>query len=187
MDAGHLRRVGALVVVTAVGATGFATVGASADSSAARAGGDATIKMKQQGRQLFFAGPNTVRRGAALEIVNKTDPQMIGPHTFSLVRKAELPTTERQMRKCGRGELRVCRRVAKAHRVSRQGVVRRNPAFAGDPGWDKAFGRRGDSWVSQEQDEDFGQKVSAKSGKRLFFLCVVHPEMQGKIKVLPKS
>ena len=187
MDAGRLRRVGALVAVTAIGATGLASVGASADTSAERAGGSATIKMKQQGRQLFFSGPNTVRRGAALRVVNKTDPQMIGPHTFSLVRKAKLPETERQMQRCGQGKLRVCKRVARAHRVSRQGVVRRNPAFAGDPGWDKAFGRRGDSWVSQEQDEEFGQRVSAKSGKRLFFLCVVHPEMQGKIKVLPKS
>ena len=74
MDAGHLRRVGALAAVTALGATGLAS-SRRLGRQLERADDEATITMEQQGRQLFFDGPNTVRRGAELEIVNNTDPQ----------------------------------------------------------------------------------------------------------------
>ena len=78
----------------------------------------------------------------------------------------------------------VCVRIAEAHRFNFQtGEVNRNPVFAGKRGWNKGFGKRGDSWYSEEKREVFGQPVKKKAGKTLFYLCAIHPEMQGKIKV----
>ncbi len=43
----------------------------------------------------------TVPFGVDLQIVNKTDPNKIGPHTFTLVAKSELPRGRDELKKCG--------------------------------------------------------------------------------------
>jgi hypothetical protein len=50
-------------------------------------------------------------------------------------------------------------------------------------GWDASFGKEGDTWYTETEGEDTARKVSAEPGSKLYYLCVVHPFMQGKINV----
>jgi plastocyanin len=56
----------------------------------------------------------------------------------------------------------------------------------GKTGWDKSFGKTGDSWFTGEKRKGTKntRKVSAAVGTTLYFMCAVHPGMQGKIKVV---
>src|SRR3954471_12355645 len=59
-----------------------------------------TIKVVEAGGKLRFAGPATVAEGDMLEVVNTTNPLMVGPVTFSLVRPGHLPKTRRAQARC---------------------------------------------------------------------------------------
>ncbi|HSI80183.1 MAG TPA: hypothetical protein VK919_05975 [Solirubrobacterales bacterium] len=145
-----------------------------------------TVEMKGGGKNLRFVAPKSVRKGKALRVVNQTNPERVGPHTFTLVSKKVMPTTRRQQNKCFDGPKRVCFRAAVAHEVDFETFeVGRPLVEAGRPGWDRSFTktRIGDSWYTETEDEALSQKVSAKRGKTLRFLCIVHPFMQGKIEV----
>ena len=56
----------------------------------------------------------------------------------------------------------------------------------GKKGWDTPFTEKqnGDSWVAQAKGDTQSRKVTAKSGTTLYYFCLVHPFMQGKIKVV---
>lgn len=183
MKSRHLRRVGALGAVAALGLTGLVSTGAQAQGGNAAPAQVATISMEQQGRNLFFEGPRSVDAGAPLEILNNTDPREIGPHTFSLVKQKALPEFSKEgFKECFKAG--VCAQIFKAHRVDEKAqTVGRKVVRAGEDGWDTPFGKRGDSWFSLKQDQTFSQDVSAKAGDTLSYFCVIHPEMQGKIKV----
>jgi hypothetical protein len=185
MKAGHLRWAGALAAVTTVGATGFATVGASADdSAAAKKHKAATITAVSNGKNLEFQGPHKVTKGAKLQIVNATDPQKVGPHTFTLVKKKNLPTTKQEQKDCEKGKSDVCNDVIKALKADPDtGEVKKPIVDVGKQGWDRSFGKKGDTWFTQEENSDNERKVSAKAGKTLHYFCVVHPFMHGEIKV----
>lgn len=145
-----------------------------------------TIEMKGGGKNLRFVGPKSVRKGKALRVVNRTNPERVGPHTFTLVSKKAMPTTKKQINKCFAGPRRLCFRAAVAHEVDFETFeVARPLVEVGRPGWDRPFTKTsvGDSWYTETQDEAFSQKVSAKRGKTLRFLCIVHPFMQGKVEV----
>lgn len=181
------RAAGAFAAVAAIGAVALSSsVVATADSGEPTRAKAAVVKMKQKGKELKFKGPETVAKGAELEVVNKTNPRKVGPHTLSLVKGKKMPTTREELKRCG--ELKgVCGRIFKAHEVDPQTFeVGRVLVTAGKPGWDKGFGKRGDSWFTEEEGELFGQKVSAKRGKTLHMLCIVHPEMQAQIEVVGK-
>jgi len=182
MNAGHLRRAGALGAVLALGSLGLAGTAAQADQDGARAEG-AKISMELEGKEVFFKGPNSVDAGTELEIVNNTDPAEIGPHSFTLVDKDLLPEfSKKAFKECFKEG--VCASVFKAHKVDvEKETVGKKLVRAGKEGWDSSFGKRGDSWFALKQDQTFSQKVSAKAGSKLYYFCVVHPEMQGKLKV----
>ena len=125
----------------------------------------AVIDMAKQGKDLFFEGPKTVASGANLKIKNLTNPRAVGPHSFSLVQ------------------------IALWHQVdinTNPPTIGENPVEVGKQGWDRMgnFKRKGDSWIAERKNEKFKRKVTAKPGKTLYFMCVVHPFMQGKIKVV---
>lgn len=183
MTAGHLRRAGALGAIVALGATGLVSTGAQAESGDADRAESSTITMEVKGKKLFFEGPRSIDRGDELLIVNNTDAKQIGPHTFSLVEKDQYPELSKEgVKACFKEG--VCARILKGHKVDlKTEEVGRTVSRAGKDGWDSAFGKRGDSWFSLEQDESFSQKVSAKAGSPLYYFCTIHPEMQGKIKV----
>lgn len=147
--------------------------------------GTQTIKMKQSKRDLWFEGPPAVRSGANLRIVNRTNPNRVGPHTFSLVQGRLLPRTRNQFQRCFTPG-RICFGIAEAHELDFETEeVNRPLVEVGRDGWDRSFTseRDGDSWYTGTRDEAITQQVSAGSGRTLRFICAVHPFMQGKIEV----
>ena len=147
----------------------------------------ATIDMLRDGKDLFFEGPKTVASGAQLKIKNLTNPRQVGPHTFSLVRKSDLPRTGKQIKACAKDFEGICGAIVEWHDVDVDtGEVGENPVEVGKQGWDRqgSLKRKGDSWVSEKKNQSFKREVTAPPGKTLHFICAVHPFMQGKIKVV---
>ncbi len=176
--AGGLVAVAALVVAGAGGAASAST------SSKAKA---TTISMERKGKDLFFSSPETVAAGSVLKIKNNTNPRQIGPHTFSLVREADLPTTKKQIKACERKFKGICGAVIEWHQVNLDtGEVGENPVEVGKQGWDRkgTLNRKGDSWVSERKGQSFKREVTAPAGKSLTFFCAVHAGMQGEIEVV---
>jgi plastocyanin len=44
--------------------------------------------------------------------------------------------------------------------------------------------KKGDSWYTEKKGESFSQQVTAEPGT-LYFICAIHPGMQGRTTVLP--
>jgi plastocyanin len=181
-----LRRL-PLVLLAATGLAALVVTSASAGNGAAKGALTNTIKMKRDGPRLFFAPQrSSIESGGTLTLINKTSPNQVGPHTFSLVKKAALPETRRQLNHCfDPGH--ICRKIAKWHDVNLQtGEVGTDPVDVGMPGWDRMGNRRrkGDSKVFDDgKGETYNQIVSAPADRKLFFMCAIHPDMQGKLVV----
>jgi hypothetical protein len=147
------------------------------------------IKMVLTGKKLSFEAPETVEEGAALEILNETNPKQVGPHTFSLVTKSSLPKTKPAEKSCFTPK-HICFAIAEwQHFNPKTEKVGLNTVKAGAPGWDtsgNATGTTGDSWFTGETKSGthITQVVSAKAGTTLYFMCAIHPWMQGAIKVV---
>ena len=178
----------ATVVVAAVGVGGFASLSASASPSRTDAKPDqSTIRIKAdfKKQKLFFSGPKQVQEGAKLRILNTTDPKKVGPHTFTLVKKSHVPKTKKQVNDCGKLQTAVCKRAVKAHKVNlKTGQVNKPNVDPGEKGWDTSYGKKGDSTVLESKGESNTRKVSAKPGTKLYYICLVHPFMHGKIEVV---
>lgn len=149
----------------------------------------ATVYIKDGKAGLRFEAPKTLINGEELEVVNQTNPHKIGPHTFSLVTKGSLPKTAKARQLCFTPK-HICRAIASWHGVKGNGPVKKNPVI-GPSGW-SALGsltKTGDSWFTTEKP---GTSFSAPTAfdtsagpQRIYFLCAVHPWMQGTINVLP--
>src|SRR6478672_7363110 len=100
MRVSRIRRAGAAVAVTAAcaGAVGMVAGGASASGTDKQDDAAATITIASSGKDLFFQGPSKVAAGSKLAITNTTDPTKVGPHTFTLVEKSELPKTKDEIK-----------------------------------------------------------------------------------------
>ena len=144
--------------------------------------------MTMNGNQLEFTGAETVTRGSSLTIVNNTDPEVVGPHTFTLVKQKLIPDSNKEVKACFKGEREsVCRKVYKAHEVNFQtGKVGKKFVDSGQVGWNSRFRERGigDSWVAERENARRSAVVSARAGKTLPYFCVIHPEMRGSIDVV---
>jgi len=182
-----LRLTCAAAALAALGVIGF---GGSASATKAPAKTDVTtitMEFNRADRDIFFDGPRTVAAGDQLKIKNNTNPRAVGPHTFSLVREADLPRTNEQIKACAKKFTRICGAIAKWHELDFEtGQVHENPVDVGKQGWDQkgSLKRKGDSWFTQTKGERFQRKVTAPAGKSLSFICAVHPAMQGKINVV---
>ncbi len=176
-----------LAVIGAVAALAvIASGGGAAAASTASKAKPATIDMARDGKELFFEGPKTVQAGATLKIKNLTNPKQVGPHTFSLVQKKERPKTRSQIKACAKKLKGICGAIVQWHDVNVDtGEIGENPVEVGKDGWNQegTLKRKGDSWIAQSKNESFKREVTAKPGTTLHFICAVHPEMQGKIKV----
>jgi plastocyanin len=123
----------------------------------------------------------TVKSGGTITVVNTVATE--GPHTFSIVSKKDLPRTAKAVENC-----KICNKLAVAHGADPQsnappkfqflenGVGQNTP-----PNLD----RPGDSGVTGQgqKGEKISFKVTAKKGKTLYFMCLIHPWMQGKVQV----
>jgi plastocyanin len=113
-----------------------------------------------------------VKSGATVKLANKAKTE--DPHTISLVKKSDLPKTAKQAFNCA-----VCNSFFAAHEVNEQTGEPGKPVVdVGQPGFDAP----GDSMVIAPKAK-ISFKVTAKKGKTLYYLCAIHPWMQGKIKV----
>lgn len=146
-----------------------------------------TVFMKISKGKLVFSGPKTIIAGEELTVRNQTNPKQVGPHTFSLVTKGSLPKTPNARKNCFTPK-HICMAIAKWHGVKGNGPVKVNPVEAGAEGWDTLgnLTKTGDSWFTgNKPGTSLTQKVTAAAGTSLYFLCAIHPEMQGSIEVLP--
>lgn len=149
----------------------------------------ATVYMKGGKDGLRFTGPKTLVNGEDLEIVNQTDPRKFGPHTFSLVTKGSLPKTPKARQLCFTPK-HICRSIATWHGVKGNGPVKVNPVI-GENGW-SAVGsttKVGDSWFTGSKPSTSFSAATAfdtsAGAQRIYYLCAIHPWMQGSVNVLP--
>jgi hypothetical protein len=127
----------------------------------------------------FGRDVTSIRPGGKLAIVDKTRQ----PHTFSVVKRTQLPQNLRQMGACFSPNG-ICSRLAVAH-----GAVDPNTGEEIDPPTTpllnvgaKGFNAPGDS-VILEPGKRTTLNITAKAGKDLYFLCAIHPWMQAKLDV----
>lgn len=96
-----------------------------------------------------------------------------GPHTFSLVRKKDLPLTGKAVNNC-----KVCGKLGQEHGVdpNSEGPPA-HPVVDGGDGFNKVY----DSVVFEKAPVSL--KITAKKGATLYYMCAIHPWMQGTIVV----
>lgn len=179
-----------LAAAVALGvATGSAAAAAEPPPVPTPTGTTVRVAVEEVAGKLRFVGPEAVAEGDELEVVNRTNPQRVGPVTFSLVRRGHLPKTRRAQAICFTPG-HICWAIAEWQGVHSEGLPTVNPAEAGSPGWDTMGTEAvpGDSWYSgTERGGRFGQEVTAKAGTRLWFMDAIHPWLRGTIKVVAPS
>jgi plastocyanin len=147
--------------------------------------GAVTFKVGQyeQDSVRFAPTTTTIRSGGTLTIVNR-DPAEQAPHTFSIVKRSQLPRTAKQLTACNAGQG-ICGQVAASHGVNTSG-----PPTNGPP--PKPVVDVGQAGIDQPGDSDarlgpgfksVTEKITAKAGTTLYYFCAVHPWMQGRIQV----
>ncbi len=175
----------ALVLAVSVAALALCVAGPGI-AGAAPTGNTETITMEFAKGKMKFDGPNSVTVGDKLEIVNNTDPKQIGPHTFSLVTQGALPKTPQARKGCFTPK-HICLAIAQWHGFNPKTEKISKPLVkAGAAGWStmgNATGKKGDSWFTEKKGETVSQEVTAAPGSSLYYLCAVHPWMQGKVGV----
>ena len=116
-----------------------------------------------------------IRRGGKLTLADDTKQG----HTFSLVKKGQIPGTMRQMENCfGKGP---CDDLAVAHgAINPDTGEEQEPTTplvnVGAPG----FNQPGDSILMRPGGK---VKVDVTGAKDLYYLCAIHPWMLGKVDV----
>jgi plastocyanin len=134
-----------------------------------------------QDNMAFSPGTVTVKSGESLTF-KFGDTKSMEPHTLTIMRKSDLPRTGAQVENC-----RACQQYATPHLKNPKAPPgEQNPIVhwtidKGQPGLDTL----GDSIAIQQPGphRTITAKVTAPAGTTLYFLCAVHPWMQGKIVV----
>jgi hypothetical protein len=121
-----------------------------------------------------------VRSGGTLRLINNAPDE--GPHTLTVVKKKDLPKTVKEIFECS-----ICKTLGEAHGA--------DPETEGPPKFlflENGTGSETAPNVDQPGDSAFvdakkGAKVdltvTAKKGKELYFMCIIHPWMQSKVLV----
>lgn len=183
------RKIAAGVAVLALGVVG---------TSVALAAGTAAVPSKvtlKQSQKLKFV-PNryfqdglrwnkdvyTVKSGGTLHVVASIITE--GPHTFTVVKEKDLPRTPAQVNNC-----KICNKLAQAHGANPESNAPPKFQFLENGvGQDTPpnVDRPGDSGITgpgAKKGEFINLKVTAKKGKELYFMCIIHPQMQAKVLV----
>ena len=179
--------VAALVVLAAAAGSG----GRSASSCGA------TVKVTDHERYVvnkylqdamrYVPGSTTIRSGCSLTFEFAT-PGQNDPHSLSVVKRADLPRTDAQMEACP-----VCKEIKSQH-VGDPTLPAgpKNPILhwtvnVGKPGLDAPGDSLGIFESAKKGAPPGHQKVtvrvSAPAGTTLYFMCGMHPWMQGKVVV----
>ncbi len=134
-----------------------------------------------QDNMYFAPGTVSVKSGDSLTF-KFGDTKAMEPHTLTIVKKSDLPKTGAEIENC-----KVCERYATPHLKNPKAPPdQKNPIVhwtldKGQPGLDTV----GDSIAIQQPGphKSITVEVSAPAGTTLYFVCAVHPWMQGKIVV----
>jgi hypothetical protein len=168
-----------VLALAAVGGTAVAKSKKAPNNATIQATGKSSSKLKLNGFFLFRDGSHfapgvvLVRSGGTLTLKNRTSE----PHTFSIVARSDLPRTKRKVENCG-GPGTICDTIGTAHEIDQNGNPTKALVDVGPAGFDEP----GDSAVMNPKST---QKVNltAAKGKTLYFMCGIHPWMQGVLKV----
>ena len=181
----------ALAVLSAAGAS------RSASDQRHATGCGATVKVTDHAKYVvnrylqdemrYVPGVVTIRSGCDLTFEFAT-PGQNDPHSLSVVKRADLPRTDPQMEACP-----VCKEIKSQH-VGDPTVPAgpKNPILhwtvnVGRPGLDAPGDSLGIFESAKKGAPPGHQKVtvrvSAPSGTTLYFMCGMHPWMQGKVVV----
>jgi hypothetical protein len=122
-----------------------------------------------------------VRSGGTLHVVNTAADE--GPHTFTVVKKSDLPRTAAATFNC-----KICSKLGQAHGADPQSNAPPKFQFLENGvGQDTPpdVDRPGDSGLTGQgkKGESIDLKVTAAKGKTLYFMCIIHPWMQAQVKV----
>jgi len=170
------------------GVLGFTALTSSAPADSDRGLEAPTITMEFDGMSPpHFDGPSKISEGSSLTVVNNTSPMEIGPHTFTLTEKKLIPDDKQSAKDCFKAKSKVCKRIFKAHKVDFENeTVGKVLVEKGEVGWDTSFNEKdkGDSWFTQAEGDELTQAVLLSAGEKFAYFCVIHPEMQGKLKVV---
>jgi plastocyanin len=133
-----------------------------------------------QDNMAFSPGTVTVKSGESLTF-KFGDSKAMEPHTLTVVKKSDLPTTGDEVENC-----KACERYATPHLKNPKAPPDQNNPIVhwtldkGQPGLDAV----GDSLAIQPgAHKSIKEIVSAPAGTTLHFICAVHPWMQGQIVV----
>jgi hypothetical protein len=178
-------------LAAAIAVFGLMLGATTATASAAKAPKKATIKVSQK----IKVKPNRyiqdglrwnkdvyrVRSGGTLHVVNTVASE--GPHTFTVVRKKDLPRKASDIFNCD-----ICNQLAGAHGADPSSDAPPQFQFLENGvGQNTApnVDRPGDSGVTGpgQKGESIDLPVTAAKGKTLYFLCLIHPWMQAKVRV----
>jgi plastocyanin len=123
----------------------------------------------------FTPYKSSVKSGGTISVTGGKGAFSEGPHSFSLVKKSQLPKTAAQINSC-----KACGQIAQEHGIdpNSENPTPTNVLVDGGDG----FNKPGDSVFFQGKGPD-PLKVTAKKGTTLYYLCAVHPWMQGKVIV----
>jgi plastocyanin len=132
-------------------------------------------------RMYFSPGTATIKSGQTLTF-EYDGMAMSEPHTISIVSGRDLPKTDKQIADCG-----ICNKIAATHIKNPHAPpgptndIVHWTVDKGQPGLDEP----GDSIaIEGMKHRSVSIKVTAPAGTTLYFICAVHPWMQGEIKVI---
>jgi plastocyanin len=177
----YRKTIAGLVALSIVGTVGLAAASGASTPSRVTITQLASIKFKanryvQDGLR-WNKDVYEVKSGGTIKVVNTAADE--GPHTFTVVKKSDLPTSFR----CP-----ICDKLFKAHGAdpNSQGppkfqFLENGVGQATAPNVD----RPGDSGITGQgkKGESITLKVTARKGTTLTFMCIIHPWMQAKVLV----
>lgn len=125
----------------------------------------------------FTPYKSSVKSGGTITVSGAKSAYNEGPHSFSLVKKSQLPKTAKQVENC-----KVCGKLAQEHgfNPNDENSQPTHPFVDGGDG----FNKPGDSaLIDGQQVKTLKLKVTAKKGTTLYYMCGFHPWMQGSVTV----
>jgi hypothetical protein len=177
---GSASAVAAVVAVFGVAAATASTHTAGLTIKASDKGMTYVINKSATDKMFFSPTTATVKSGEMLTF--EYDGMAANePHTISIVSSKDLPKTTAKINNCG-----VCNKIAVGHIKNPKAPpgptndIVHWTVDKGQPGLDGP----GDSIaIEGAKHKTISIQVSAPAGSTLHFICVVHPWMQGTIKV----
>jgi hypothetical protein len=121
----------------------------------------------------------TIKSGGTITLRNLTGGE--APHTFSIVKRSDLPRKISDADKCF-APTGACGKVAAEHQFPEGDGPPKVLLVDGGDGFNKPY----DSIVlapKGQRGSSAKLKITAKRGTNLYFMCAIHPQMQSEIHV----